>query len=47
MEHVPRVEAEAGGDHHGHREAVQPQSGEQCDQAATSMTTSLSSTTRS
>nr|EJI94655.1 hypothetical protein JVH1_8118 [Rhodococcus sp. JVH1] len=34
MEHIPGVEAETGGDHHGHREAVQPQSGEQCDQAS-------------
>lgn len=29
MEHIPGVQSEAGCDHHGHREAVQPQTDEQ------------------
>jgi hypothetical protein len=29
VKNVPRVQAESGGDHHRHREAVQPQSNEQ------------------
>jgi len=29
MKHIPGVQSEAGSDHHGHREAVQPQTDEQ------------------